>query len=527
MSTGTIAAAIIPDRFKDVQRSRVGSANNNPAEGLLDVRRPTRGIQIKEDTYATMKLIRGNGEEIPLVNAGSRMGDIGPDGRMASPSYSNFLIQNVTEERVEKSQVVETFGEAFIFFYGQRPRVITIQGVFVNTFDFNWEAEWWHNYDNYLRGTRCVEQDARVFLTYDDTMVSGYIMSSSSSKNSVERNFVPFVFQLFVTDYTTISKVGNPNPDQRGIPPVDDASRWMFRPDVTAVGIPKQFTTIGGMPLPYRQGQSLSLITALAASAVNVVNSAFNSAAKIANLVTMPINYLDAFIGNTVRVPYGFEGAVVFDETLVSLDLSPRSSGPIKYKPEFGYNWDEFVGGSYESYERQYASSDVSVGAKLSYTTSAANIDRLSQNITTRARAEWESRGLIPPQGIVTDLISGVLGGLRQTPIGLQMLKAMRNAMVTPTAYASGAINLALAKATPIAAGANVAVSQIALADTMAGMINPLHSQGVDRAMNPGGPVTISTLNSISNTINRVSGTDINSFKSFVGSSWPSVVGGG
>jgi hypothetical protein len=35
------------------------------------VRRPLRGIEIKDDTYAVMKVLRADGSAIPLVDAGS------------------------------------------------------------------------------------------------------------------------------------------------------------------------------------------------------------------------------------------------------------------------------------------------------------------------------------------------------------------------------------------------------------------------------------------------------------------------
>ena len=123
----TVALAIIPDRQKQVmaslkEGSSLGDLSASAGSALSDVRRPTRGIVIKEDTYAVMRVLRADGSAIPLVNAGSRLGEEDDEGRMTSESYSNFLIQQVSEERVEKQQIVETFGEAIIFFFGERPR---------------------------------------------------------------------------------------------------------------------------------------------------------------------------------------------------------------------------------------------------------------------------------------------------------------------------------------------------------------------------------------------------------------------
>src|ERR1043166_5390362 len=64
------------------------------------VRRPVRGIQIKEDTYATIQVRQSNGIAIPLFDAASRSNT----GR--GYRNSNFLIQSIQEQRAEKQQIV-------------------------------------------------------------------------------------------------------------------------------------------------------------------------------------------------------------------------------------------------------------------------------------------------------------------------------------------------------------------------------------------------------------------------------------
>ena len=129
------------------------------------VRRPYRGIEIKEDTYAIMKVIRADGTEIPLTDAG---GEVRPQsgnktkaggsvpaksaksGGASTYNYSNFVIQRIDESRQEKSQILETFGDTFIFFFGERPRLLNVSGLLMNTLDFNWRTEFWYNYENHL-----------------------------------------------------------------------------------------------------------------------------------------------------------------------------------------------------------------------------------------------------------------------------------------------------------------------------------------------------------------------------------------
>lgn len=183
------------------------------------VRRPFRGVEIKEDTYAVIKVVKSNGDEIPLVDAG------GPDspsqttkGKLfvdpytshtTTNNYSNFIIQQVQDSRQEKQQILETFGDSYIFFFGERPRVLSVSGLLINTVDFNWRTEFWHNYEHVLRGTKLVEQDARIYLHWDDIIVEGYMIEAMARDDAASPYHVAFSFQLFVTNHTYLSTVGD------------------------------------------------------------------------------------------------------------------------------------------------------------------------------------------------------------------------------------------------------------------------------------------------------------------------------
>jgi len=188
----------------------------------MDVRRPYRGIEIKEDTYGVIKVIKSNGDEIPLVDAG---GPNGPSETNSSGSgtdsqderskytstynYSNFIIQQVQDARQEKQQILETFGDSYIFFFGERPRILVVNGLLMNTADFNWRTEFWHNYEHTLRGTKLVEQNARIYLYWDDIIVEGYMLGANAREDASMPYHIPFSFQLFVTNHTYLSAVGD------------------------------------------------------------------------------------------------------------------------------------------------------------------------------------------------------------------------------------------------------------------------------------------------------------------------------
>lgn len=180
------------------------------------VRRPLRGIEIKDDTYAVIKVIRADGKEIALtdsgatqtVNSGSIRGDLpelrGEPSAGSTFNYSNFIAQQIVDSRSEKQQIVETFGEPYIFFYGEKPRIMQVQGMLMNTLDFNWKNEFWKNYENHLRGSKLVESDSRIYFYFDDQIVEGYVLDAQASHSADFPYHVPFQFTLFVTAHTYI-----------------------------------------------------------------------------------------------------------------------------------------------------------------------------------------------------------------------------------------------------------------------------------------------------------------------------------
>lgn len=238
------------------------------------VRRPFRGISIKEDTYATLEVYEADGTPIPLLNAGARepteqirslfepiedtnqtvkhakqvqssklrsaqnatqnflnskqneQHESAKDkstpqydklaqksnliaGKGYSLRYSNFLLQQVVEDRQEKFQIMETFGVPFIFFFGQRPRIYSMSGILLNSLDFQWRAEFWANYDQVIRGTKLVERHARAVLSWDDIMVEGYILQARAVENTNQPYHVNLDFQFFVTNYQSMASIGD------------------------------------------------------------------------------------------------------------------------------------------------------------------------------------------------------------------------------------------------------------------------------------------------------------------------------
>lgn len=189
------------DTFKE-RFDRVGGGAESLRAGAPSARRPLRGLEVKEDTFAMLKVIDIMGREIKLYNSSH------PSGK--SSSTTNFILQSVQEPRSEKFQLVETFGDPYIFLYGESPRLLTCTSILIDSLDFNWQAEFWANYDKYLRGSKCAENGARVYLFYSDNIVEGYMIKAAAMNESMNPMAVQMQFEIFVTNYRNISMIGDP-----------------------------------------------------------------------------------------------------------------------------------------------------------------------------------------------------------------------------------------------------------------------------------------------------------------------------
>ncbi len=320
---------IEPDAFNKVfasvsqvqrQKDTFDSTVSDQRIGLYHhVRRPVRGIQIKDDTYATLQVRQANGIAIPLFDAASST-NTGKGIR-----NSNFLLQSISEQRAEKQQIVLTFGAPYIFFFGEQPRIISVTGILLDTEDFNWRAEWWENYDLYLRGTQNVRNRTRVYLSWNDIVVEGYVMQASASEDSSNRNLVQFQFQMFLTNYQNISSVGDINAHWQG----KDLSL-----DPSVIDVPGQSGISSTQLVRQANLQNEALSAGRNSSSLfDFLRSGqiTEASSRIVELQGQAVDFLQLagqFVsGRNIRVPVGFEGAAAFDqEVQLSLASIPGAS---------------------------------------------------------------------------------------------------------------------------------------------------------------------------------------------------------
>lgn len=327
-----------------------GQGVPNGPDMYKNLRRPVRGIQIKEETHAVMRVITAGGESLPFLDGGSlQEGDVG-----TSINYANFLISDIQERRAEKKQVIETFGEDYVLFFGEEPRMLNVSGMLLNTADFNWKNEFWTNYENLLRGTKLVDAGARLYFSFDDVVFEGY-MTEASTQHSAQMPYqLPLTFQFYVTNWVTTSTVGAlvyQDPDRiSGIQVLESSE---FQAEVAGLQnnltISQQFTIDAGLNTP--EGKQISLqnheintdvsgksaYEAAGGGLKGVVATANHYREKASFAINNTLNNIkNAFYGRTLRLPTGiYYDQPAIDGNEASFKPAPTGEAINKQREEY------------------------------------------------------------------------------------------------------------------------------------------------------------------------------------------------
>lgn len=287
---------LLPDPFAkkeaEIKKDTVTATTNK----YESVRRPTRGYQTKKDTYALLEVKTRTGQNLLMIDSG---GPIDSGNISYGPRNSNFLIQSIDEQRAEKVQMVETFGPLYLFWFGERPTMLSASGVLLNSSDFNWKNEFLANYDMYLRGTQCAQNKTIIHFSYDDVIRTGFIQSCSVSQGSDLNELVNFNFQMIVSSSIDTSIIGY---NQL---PVEDLA-----PDTTAAVLDLSMDTGTGM-----SNTSADKLLNQISKGVNMYNK---YKAQASNFISLAERYLT---GNVLQIPEDLTGQALFDTT----------TGPVKY----------------------------------------------------------------------------------------------------------------------------------------------------------------------------------------------------
>jgi hypothetical protein len=68
-----------------------------------------------------------------------------------------------------------------------------------------WRSTFWQNWDKFFRATKLVEQNARLYLHYDEILLEGYPLDAQASQTAGDPHAVTFSFNFLVTAYVDLA----------------------------------------------------------------------------------------------------------------------------------------------------------------------------------------------------------------------------------------------------------------------------------------------------------------------------------
>lgn len=120
-------------------------------------------------------------------------------------STNKFLLTGLQRQSIEKSQVLETFGEPAIFFFDERVRTYILTGEILDSLgsdaagnDYNWSNNLQAFYNNYLRGSILAKNGNIAMLTVLDHEIYGYPLSLNIASSSYKPNISSFSMNFLV-----------------------------------------------------------------------------------------------------------------------------------------------------------------------------------------------------------------------------------------------------------------------------------------------------------------------------------------
>jgi hypothetical protein len=93
--------------------------------------------------------------------------------------------------------------------------MFSFSGRLLNARNHDWKNDFIEMYNNFLRGTRAVENNSTVFIQYDDVLGEGFLMNCRVDYHSVSNNECPFAFSMLMTNRAPIYQLQRLNERNR------------------------------------------------------------------------------------------------------------------------------------------------------------------------------------------------------------------------------------------------------------------------------------------------------------------------
>ena len=176
------------------------------------IKQPER-LYTTRPRYLDDKTTRGSVATIRIVEGGlNRKRDYSPlEQRVRKKlvndeGYAEFLLQNIQFGFSEKSQVMQTFGDAeTVYYFGKAPTTVSLTGLLVDDLDNDWFSKFITGYNSFLRGTELARNFELMRLELPNATFTGSLMNMNYQQNSQRDADIQFSCTLLLKSFRFFS----------------------------------------------------------------------------------------------------------------------------------------------------------------------------------------------------------------------------------------------------------------------------------------------------------------------------------
>ncbi len=121
---------------------------------------------------------------------------------LSDDGLAEFLVQSLQVGFNEKSQVIQTFGDAeTVYYFGKTPTTLTISGSLLDDLDNDWFTRFVVGYNEFLRGTQLAKNFELVELTTNNATFTGTLMNLQYNQTAANDTHIPFTCTLLIKEF--------------------------------------------------------------------------------------------------------------------------------------------------------------------------------------------------------------------------------------------------------------------------------------------------------------------------------------
>lgn len=113
--------------------------------------------------------------------------------------FNNFSLMNFSEAREEVVRINLNFGGTWnAFFFGERPRIYSFSGIFLDSKDYPYYQEFMVAYEKYMAGRKCIENGMQFTISYNGKILKGHLLRINTGGSADAITHKTFEFTVLV-----------------------------------------------------------------------------------------------------------------------------------------------------------------------------------------------------------------------------------------------------------------------------------------------------------------------------------------